>query len=74
MLYHTYFVYRGYDLYDICYSSVKLKMTAEDIDDDNYSIYDARVKLTMKNGGTLITPIRYVFKTKQSNMKELNEK
>lgn len=71
--YYTYFVYREYQIYDICYSSVKLEMTSEDTGEDGYD-YDTRVELIMKNGSKLITPISYVFKTKQPNMKTLNYK
>jgi hypothetical protein len=74
MLYNTYFVYRGYDFYDICYSNVKLEMTAEDIVEDNSVGYDTSVELILKYEGKLVTPIIHVFKTKQPNMKELNYK
>jgi hypothetical protein len=71
--YYTYFVYRGYDIYDICYSSTKLERTAEDTGQDGIG-YDTEVELIIKNsnGSRLITPIHDVFKTQQPNMKKLN--
>lgn len=71
--YFTYFVYRGFDFYDICYSLVKLERTAEDTGQDGIG-YDTEVELIIKSSydGRLITPIKYVFKTQQPNMKKLN--